>query len=483
MIYGFDFADMSKFRLFLENLMIYGLGGVISKMIPLIMVPVITRLMPDTRYFGISDLSGTIVSIASALAVMGMYDAMYRLFFEKNKNGYKKDVCSTALIFTIINSFILFLSMILFQRPIARVFFHDENLDYVVCLSAFSVLASAANSIISAPARMQNMRKVFLITNTAAPLLSYSVAVLLLLKGYYVIALPLAGVVSGAVMGVCFAVINRKWFSIHRFNKKILKQLLWIAVPLCPNFLIYWVFNSSDRVMISNLLSVEAVGIYSVGAKLGHASQLIYTAFAGGWQYFAFSTMREEDQVEVNSKVFEYLGAVSFIAASFICAWSYDIYKMIFTGDYVAGYVIAPYLFLAPLLQMLFQVIGNQFLVIKKTWFNMLIMLAGAAANVGLNLILIPLIGLEGASIATLCGYIVTDIVCVIVLLRMRLMVLSKRFVFLSFLMFLYFVIWRLYFSVNLIEGTLAAAAFTTVCILLYKDELRLLTGRIRGNV
>ena len=60
---------MNKFRLFIGNFLVYGLGGVVSKIIPLLMLPVITRLMPDSTYFGISDLSNTVVSFASALAV------------------------------------------------------------------------------------------------------------------------------------------------------------------------------------------------------------------------------------------------------------------------------------------------------------------------------------------------------------------------------------------------------------------------------
>ena len=67
---------MKKLKLFLENFLIYGFGGIISKVIPLIMVPIVTRLMPDTSYYGISDMAGTVVSFANAIAVMGMYDAM-----------------------------------------------------------------------------------------------------------------------------------------------------------------------------------------------------------------------------------------------------------------------------------------------------------------------------------------------------------------------------------------------------------------------
>ena len=74
---------MNKFKLFIENFFVYGMGGIISKIIPLIMVPIITRIMPNSSYYGINDLSNTVISFCSSIAVMGMYDAMYRLFFEK----------------------------------------------------------------------------------------------------------------------------------------------------------------------------------------------------------------------------------------------------------------------------------------------------------------------------------------------------------------------------------------------------------------
>ena len=77
---------MKKTKLFIDNILIYGLGGVINKIIPIIMLPIVTRLMPDTTYFGINDLQSTVVSFASAIAMLGMYDALYRMFFEKEEN-------------------------------------------------------------------------------------------------------------------------------------------------------------------------------------------------------------------------------------------------------------------------------------------------------------------------------------------------------------------------------------------------------------
>ncbi|CAI3506974.1 polysaccharide biosynthesis C-terminal domain-containing protein [Enterococcus cecorum] len=466
---------MRKLKLFLENFLIYGLGGVISKFIPLVMLPIVTRIMPNRAYFGISDLSNTLIQFSSALAIMGMFDAMYRLFFEKDDDEFKKDVCSTTLVFTITMSAFVFLLLIIFRKQVSYYFFSNTKYAYIVYISATATLVGATNSIISAPTRMQNKRRVFLIANTLSPIISYSISIPMLLEGYYTIALPLSSVISGVAMEIMFGVLNYKWFNPKRFNWSLLKKLLVIAVPLFPNFLIYWIFNSSDRVMITNIIGIGAAGLYSVGSKLGNCSQLIYTAFAGGWQYFAFSTMNEDNQVKNNSLIFEYLGIVSFVSTSFICAWSFSIFKFLFSEQYLSAYIIAPYLFLAPLLQMLFQIAANQFLVIKKTWPNMFILLIGALINILMNLILIPIFGIEGASLATLVGYTVSVIICVIVLCKMRLMVISKKFIVSSMLMVVFLLIWRCIFNVNVAVSTLLAMALTVIYLLLYISDIKAL--------
>ena len=320
---------MNKLKLFVENFLVYGLGGIISKIIPLIMVPIVTRLMPSSDYYGLSDLSNTVVQFASALAIMGMYDAMYRMFFEKDDEEYKKSVCSTAFVFTLFTSLAVFAVLVILKEQIAQWFFSDRKYAYIVYISAMATLVGATNSIISAPTRMQNKRKIFLITNTISPLISYGISIPMLLAGYYTIALPLAAVISGVTMELTFAILNHSWFDPRKFDFSLLKQLLVIAIPLLPNFLIYWVFNSCDKVMITNMIGIGAAGIYSVGSKLGHASQLIYTAFAGGWQFFAFSTMKEDNQVKSNSMIFEYLGIISFVVTTFVCAFSYLIFKIL----------------------------------------------------------------------------------------------------------------------------------------------------------
>lgn len=471
---------MSMVKLFLSNFLIYGLGGVMRNLIPLIMIPIVTRLMPSSEYYGLSDLSNTLVQFASSFAIMGMYDAMYRMFFEKEDEEYKKRICSTALLFTLFSSFVVFILLVLLKDQMAQWFFSDKKYAYIVYISAMATFVGATNSIVSAPTRMQNKRRLYLAANILSPLISYSVSVPLLLFGYYTIALPLAAVISGVTLELTFVVLNHSWFDPRKFDFSLLKQLLAIAIPLMPNFLIYWIFNSCDKVMITNMIGIGAAGIYSVGSKLGQASQLIYTAFAGGWQYFAFSTMKEENQVKNNSMIFEYLGVISFASTAFICALSYPIFKILFTEEYLSGYIIAPYLFLAPLLQMLFQVGANQFLVVKKTWPNMFILSAGAIANMAINYFLIPILGIEGASLATLMGYVISDVICVIILCKMKMMILQKRFILATLGIIIFFVLWRLFIPTNITTGIVLALFFSIYCTLLYRNDIMKLVHIIK---
>lgn len=158
------------------------------------------------------------------------------------------------------------------------------------------------------------------------------------------------------------------------------------------------------------------------------------------------------------------------MCTTFVFAMSKVIYGLLFTGEYVQGYIIAPYLFLAPLLQMLFQVACNQFLVVKRTWPNLFILSVGAFLNIVLNLWLIPVIGIEGAAVATLVGYMVSDIICVVVLTRMKLMCMERRFVISVIIMVIFIIVWRFI----LIESFILSLGLAIIsCILMISSYMK----------
>lgn len=474
---------MSKFKTFVSNIMIYGFGSVISRIVPLIMLPVVTRLMPNTSYFGLNDLTTTIISVCQAIAVFGMYDAMFRLFFDKEDVTFQKQICSTSLFCTMITTIVVFGSILIFNSQISNLVFKDKAYSYLVRLSAFSVLVASTNNIVAAPTKIQNESKVFIFTNTFSSIISYAMAVPLLLNGYYTTALPIAHLIAALIIETVYIIRNYKWFSIKYIDFKQVVPLLKIAVPLMPSFLVYWIYNSADRLMIQHFLGAGDVGIYAIGAKLGQISNLIYTAFTGGWLYFSYSTMKDEKQVENTSRIFEYLGIISFTCSLLICGISYFVFKIVFPPEYLSGYKVAPYLFLAPLLQMLFQVAGNQFIIMKKSWLSATILFSGAIFNVLVNLILIPKIGIVGASLATLLGYAVADCVCIAVLLKMKKIIISNRFLICVFFTTLFFIIWSTVINEQVLMSFLLSIVTSIILCIIYKEDICKVLGLFKNLI
>lgn len=409
-------------KLFIENFFVYGLVGVLGKMIPVLMLPVVTRLVPDASVYGVADLLRIIVSFSSAFAVLGMYDAMFRVFFDDETIEFKKRVCSTALVVVAVSSALTGGLIMLFSNFLSEILFSTPFFRPWIFLMGIQTVLSGFDSIIAAPTRMQNQRRVFVVTSVLLPAISYSVSIPLIIFADPLLGLIMGGFIAAAAKLLVFGGLNRAWFSPRLFDGKLAREMLKIGLPLVPTFFIYWIYNSVDRIMITSMLGAEQTGIYAVGARVAQISQFIYSAFAGGWQYFAFSTMKDEDHTQLMSRVFETLGTLSVVALLFLLPWTEAIFLLVGPA-YRHAAIVFPGLFISPLLLMLFQTVGNQFLVIKKAYLSVMVLFLGAITNIALNALLIPLWGIEGAALATACGYTLSVLLAFVLVRKMGLII------------------------------------------------------------
>ena len=466
---------MSRKKLFIENIFAYGFINIINMIVPFLLLPVITRMLPNTSDYGIYNMFSLIVGFGTPLAVLGLYDAMFRQYFEEDDQQYRYDVTTTTQRIVLIASILISTILVLFSNTLSILFFGDSSFRNIVMLGGIGIFLGANLSPIQAPTRMHNDKKAFVLSGIISSISMYGLSLLMIYKGFSYFGLIYANIIMTLLMVVFFWVRNKHFFSKGKFNRKIAKILLKIGLPLLPTFLIYWVYNSIDKIMITNILGANDMGIYSIGAKMAQISQLIYAGFAGGWQYFAFSTMKDKDQVELNSKVFEYLGAISILSLVLIYPLIPYMFKMLFVGDYISGYVVAPYLYLSPLLLMLFQVVANQFLVFKKSYLATLSLSAGAVLNIFLNNILIKNIGIEGAAIATLIGYLFTIIIVMIVSYRIKCMSYSKRILIILSFIPVYICIQRVIFSGRILMQIFFMVVICSIILLLYKHDIKAL--------
>ncbi|MDO7975851.1 oligosaccharide flippase family protein [Oceanotoga teriensis] len=438
---------MSRAKLFIENFLAYGFINVLNKIIPLLLLPVITRLLPNTEAFGIFDMFTLIINFGAPLAVMGLYDAMFREYFEKEDQQYKFDVTTTTQRIILFNSIIISIILIVFSSFFSNLFFGVSEHSNIIIFASVALLFSANRQPIQAPTRMENKRKVFVVSGLLESGGYYLLSILLINLGFSYYGLIYAKIITIVILILFFWFQNKKFFLKGKFDIGIAKELLKIGLPLTPVFLIYWIYKSMDRIMITNILGTSELGVYALGAKYAMVSQLIYTAFAGGWQYFAFSTMKDNDYKKMLGNIWEVLFIISTYFFILMFLFKDIIFNLLFEGDYIRGVEVFPFLGLAPLLLMLYQILGTQFQVIKKTYLSPLVLSLGVVANILLNLYLIPIIGIKGAALATVIGYVASLLVTIIVIKSKKLIILRKR-IYINILTFsVLFIIYYYYFN------------------------------------
>jgi O-antigen/teichoic acid export membrane protein len=440
-------------------------------------------MLPDASDFGVYSMYTTIIGFGTPFAILGLYDAMFREYFEKDDQKYRYDVTTTTQRMILFSSIIIALILVLFSSKLSVLFFGTTEYYSILILAGIGVFIGANKSPIQAPTRMQNQRKVYIFSGLLSSISMYAIAITLIYLGFAYFGLIYASIFSALLLLIFFWIRNYKFFLKGSFNKTLAKKLLKIGLPLLPTFLIYWIYKSMDKIMITNILDTTQLGIYSIGSKISQISTLIYAAFAGGYQFFAFSTMKDKDQVSLNSKVFDYLGALSIISLIVIYPFLELGFNVVFEGDYILGYIVVPYLYVSPLLLMLFQVVANQFLVIKKSYYATISLSIGAIVNVILNIVLINRIGIEGAAIATFIGYMITIITVMIISLRLKCMQYSKRIIFVLLLAPLYFIIQRFFIVDNLLLSTLTMMGFIVPFVMLYRLEGQQLYLFIKNKV
>jgi O-antigen/teichoic acid export membrane protein len=167
-------------------------------------------------------------------------------------------------------------------------------------------------------------------------------------------------------------------------------------------FFIDW----SDRLLIERFLGLDELGVYSIGYSFGMLMSLVVMAFGNAWPpYFISFINKREEAAVLFAGVLKYyvIGLGTMTLALFLMARPLVITMTApaFHGAFtVVGLVALAYMLKGCYLIMLPPLVYE-----KRLYIQSGIEWIAAAVNVGLNLLLLPVLRKEGAAIATLLAY------------------------------------------------------------------------------
>ena len=201
-----------------------------------------------------------------------------------------------------------------------------------------------------------------------------------------------------------------QYIDFKHFSTKSLKSMLAYSWPMIPNSLSNWVMNLSDRVIITEIMGLEANAVYSVANKIPNLFTSIQGTFVMAWQENASIASKDDDIATYYSKMFDAVFCILFALMACLIAFTPLMFRILIRGDYDEAYYQMPILFIALLFSTVASFVGGIYVACKQTKSIGITTIVAACINFIVNISLIKLIGLYAGSISTLVSFLVLAI-------------------------------------------------------------------------
>jgi O-antigen/teichoic acid export membrane protein len=387
-----------------KHSLIYGLGGLVSRVLAVFLLPLYTRYLSPSDYGVVETLIALTTVVGIALSA-GIGSAFFRFYFDSNDPAARRRVLRTSFWFIMGMATLGLVVGVAFSSEISQLLFGTTK-DAKLVAASFVGLWAGMN--------WTQLTNLFRVEERSVAFVSASVANILVTVGatlILVVALDegpigvIVGNFTGTLAVYCVLVFYRREQLGLEFDRKLLREMNRFGLPLVPSALFLWVTNFSDRIFLVKLADTHEVGLYSVGVRIASAMVLMLTAFRLAWPAFAYSIEDDREARRTYGFVLTYLVLVATWMATTLALLSPWIVKWITAPAFEsASRVVGPLAFSA-------VAFGGYIVVAigvgraRRTQFNWVVTGAAAIVNIALNLTLIPPYGMMGAAIATIAAY------------------------------------------------------------------------------
>ena len=223
----------------------------------------------------------------------------------------------------------------------------------------------------------------------------------------------LSTVVANLMSALFLTCKEKLWRQFRLAPSSVLwRKMLAYCVPLIPVAIFWWIMGVSDRYMVRAFLGSEANGIYAVAYKIPTILTILATVFMDAWQLSAIAESGDRRaHLRFYSRVWDAFFSVVYLCAGGIIAFSPLLIRLLAAKSYYEAWRYIPVLTLSMIAAAFSNFMGSIYVVTKKSTASLWTSLFGAAANIALNLILIPRIGVQGAAVATFLGCLLVFLV------------------------------------------------------------------------
>ena len=391
----------------IKSSLIYLGSSVLNKAIPFLLLPILTKCLSPEEY-GILSIFQLLISFSIAFVGMAMQTNISKNFFNYTKKQTSLMIGNILIVlsFTTLIYFIISLVLSFYYQEIFSV---PSNWVIIIPVLSFMFMINTINLTILRNEEKAVLFGIYEIANTAV---NMSVTILLLLTyhyGWYSQALGIT--VAYAIFFIISLLhMQKNGFILLRYDRAESRKILKLSIPLVPHVVGGIIIALSDRFFIERMVSLEMVGIYSVGYMFGMVVILFTDAFLKAWSPWFYKMLSNADNTK-KIKIVKY--SYLYILATFIIAFSISMFaKFIipYVVDirYAGAEIYVFWIAIGYAFHGVYKILFPYLVHIDKTAFLGVSTVIAAALNLVFNYLLINQFGAIGAAYSTVLSFIVS---------------------------------------------------------------------------
>ena len=391
----------------LHNSIIYLGSSVFSKAIPFMLLPVLTKYLSPEEY-GVLSIFQLMISFSTAFVGMNMS-------MNVSKNFFKYTKLQTSLMIGNILIILSLTTVIYFVITLCVSFYYQEifsvpsNWVVLVPLLSFMLMINTINLTILRNQEKAYLFGVFEVINTA---INMGVTILLLVMYHYGWYARAGGIIIAYTFFFIISLLYMKknGFIILRYEREEARRILKLSIPLIPHVVGGIIIALSDRFFIERMVSLEEVGVYSIGYMFGMVVVLFTDAFLKAWSPWFYKMLSNAD-ITKKAKIVKY--SYLYILATFIIAFSISIFAKfiipyVVDVRYAGAEIYVFWIAIGYAVHGVYKIFFPYLVHISKTSFLAVSTVIAAVLNLIFNYFLIKEYGAIGAAYATVFSFIVS---------------------------------------------------------------------------
>lgn len=398
-------------RSIVKGTSIYTAGQVLTRASGFILIPIYTKFLTTDDY-GIIGIVNVVVTIMAAMLCMGTFQTQTRFFYDFQDDKIKIGrllFSLNVLVMTVALGACALLS--LFGESVFGAIIDSEAVLFYpfVVIAIWTAFLNIFNQLIT---------NYYITTKkytTSAILMFVQFLITVGLVIYYVVFLRQGalGSVKGVFIGqlVFFAVFYwsyaRKFFP--RINFGYIRDAVAMGLPITVHMTATAILLSIDKVIVKSFLPLSSVGLYTLGYKFGFVMSVVVVSINRAWlpNYYELMNQNDGGRAHEIRRMFclwmTALGAICIAGG----VWSDELVRLMTAPAFYPAAQVVPTILLAYFFQGIYYFMVGPLFYFKRTTILPVITVASAAANIGLNFLLIPRYGIMGAAAAALISFAV----------------------------------------------------------------------------